>query len=467
MKNKFYILAVFAFFFVKTIAQQQSYHWYFGNNAGLDFSSGTAVAVSNGALETNEGCSSISDAGGNLLFYTDGVNVYNKLHQAMPNGNNLFGHYSSTQSALIVQKPGTIDHYFIFTTDAGEYVDPPNDGLHYSEVDMNLNSGTGDIVAASKNTLLLATATEKLCGTLHANGTDIWVVAHGWNDSTFYAYLVTNAGVGTVPVTAATGLLHGGSDDNTIGQMKFSPQGNKLALAVRIAGFFELFDFNTSTGMVSNPVFLQIPQFLSAYGVEFSPDGSRLYVSTDSFTSLYQYDLSSGNATAIINSLLTVGTISGGAGSLQLAPDGKIYVAHYLGATGNQYLGRINSPDSSGTGCNYVNNAVNLGTGKSFLGLPNYISSYFLPTGISTQNFSNIFSVHFDPANHSLKISHTVFINSNLTVKISDISGRQIYTAGLIKDNSEFILPRVKTGIYIVQIGNKEMTFNKKIFIAI
>ncbi|MEP7170583.1 MAG: hypothetical protein ABI855_14530, partial [Bacteroidota bacterium] len=309
MKIKIYILIVFVFFFVKTIAQQQAYHWYFGNHAGIDFSSGSALAVNNGALLTDEGCSSISDAVGNLLFYTNGVLVYNNLHQLMPNGTGLLGHISSTQSSLIVQKPGTTDHYFIFTSDAGEYVAPPNDGIHFSEVDMSLNSGNGDVIASTKNTPLLGTATEKLCGTLHSNGTDIWVMAHGWNDSTFYAYLVTNAGVNTTAVTSTSGSIHGGSDDNTIGQMKFSPQGNKLALAVRISGFFELFDFDNSTGIISNPVLLQIPQFLSAYGVEFSPDGSRLYVCTDSFTSLYQYDLSSGNATTIINSLLTVGTV--------------------------------------------------------------------------------------------------------------------------------------------------------------
>ena len=182
MKNKFYILTLFIFFSAKTIAQQQAYHWYFGNQGGLDFSSGSAVAVNNGALITEEGCSSISDAAGNLLFYTNGVNVYNKLHQLMPNGTGLLGHISSTQSALIVQKPGTTDRYFIFTSDAGEYVAPPNDGVHYSEVDMNLSSGNGDIVAATKNTPLLSTATEKLCGTLHSNGTDIWIMAHGWND---------------------------------------------------------------------------------------------------------------------------------------------------------------------------------------------------------------------------------------------------------------------------------------------
>src|SRR4051794_6120512 len=104
MRNKFCTLIVFAFYFTRATSQPEAFHWYFGNHAGLDFSSGTAVAVNNGAMVTDEGCSSISDAAGNLLFYTNGVNVYNKLHQLMPNGTGLLGHVSSTQSALIAKK---------------------------------------------------------------------------------------------------------------------------------------------------------------------------------------------------------------------------------------------------------------------------------------------------------------------------------------------------------------------------
>ena len=467
MKNSFYILTIsfLICFNVSTYSQQEAYHWYFGNYAGVDFSSGTAVAVSNGALSTDEGCSSVSDAAGNLLFYTNGVNVYNKLHQLMPNGTGLLGHISSTQSALIVKKPGTTDHYFIFTSDAGEYVAPPNDGIHYSEVDLNLNSGNGDIISATKNTPLLGTATEKLCGTLHSNGTDVWVMAHGWNDSTFYAYLVTGSGVNSTAVTSASGSVHGGIDDNTIGQMKFSPQGNKLALAVRIAGFFELFDFDNATGIVSNPILLQIPQFLSAYGVEFSPDGNRLYVCTDSFNSLYQYDLSSGVPSIIINSLLTVGTISGGAASMQLGPDGKIYMAHYIGASGNQYIGRINSPNVLGTSCGYVNNALNLGTGKCIYGLPNFISSFFLPTGINENSVSNMLSAFIDQKNRILKIKINYLKDCNIVIKLNDISGKEIFTTEIRKINSEIMLPKIKTGIYILQVRNSEISIRKKLFV--
>ena len=91
-------------------------NWYFGNTAGLTFNSGAPIALTNGVLITTEGVATISDNSGNLLFYTDGVTVYNRIHGVMTNGTGLFGDASSTQSAIIVQKPGTTNIYYIFTS---------------------------------------------------------------------------------------------------------------------------------------------------------------------------------------------------------------------------------------------------------------------------------------------------------------------------------------------------------------
>jgi hypothetical protein len=82
-------------------------NWYFGNTAGITFASGAPVALTNGALVTTEGCASMSDDLGNLLFYTDGVTVWNRNHLPMTNGTLLNGHASSTQSGIIVQKPNS------------------------------------------------------------------------------------------------------------------------------------------------------------------------------------------------------------------------------------------------------------------------------------------------------------------------------------------------------------------------
>ena len=117
------ILLTASFF---SFSQSEASHWYFGNGAGLIFDSNAgSVASTNAAsstINTSEGCSSISDFNGNLLFYTDGRNVWDKNHNVMPNANyslgtGLMGDPSSTSSGLIIPRPGNINQYYVFTVD--------------------------------------------------------------------------------------------------------------------------------------------------------------------------------------------------------------------------------------------------------------------------------------------------------------------------------------------------------------
>ena len=43
------------------------YHWYFGDNAGIDFSGGSSQADTNGAMNAIEGFATISDTAGPLF----------------------------------------------------------------------------------------------------------------------------------------------------------------------------------------------------------------------------------------------------------------------------------------------------------------------------------------------------------------------------------------------------------------
>ncbi|VAW11443.1 hypothetical protein MNBD_BACTEROID03-1338 [hydrothermal vent metagenome] len=122
-------------------------NWCFGNGAGTTFNDdGTVSANTNGRLNTFEGCTTISDPAGDLLFYTDGITVYNQDHVVMENGNGLFGDSSSTQSAIIIPKPDDPDIYYIFMGDTSIAENDVDRGLNYSEVDISLNGGNGAIV---------------------------------------------------------------------------------------------------------------------------------------------------------------------------------------------------------------------------------------------------------------------------------------------------------------------------------
>lgn len=335
--------------------------WYFGSNAGLDFNTGNPVVTSGGMVSTYEGSAVISDAAGNLLFYTDGITIWDRNHLAMPNGTGLLGDLSSSQSSLIIQKPGSSTVYYVFTLDnQGEA-----NGLRYSEVDMTLNSGLGD-VTSNKNVLLHTPTTEKITAVKHCNNEDIWVITHDCNTDVFRCFLVTGQGINLTPVLSNVGVQHSASalNVNAVGYMKASPRGNKLALGIYGIDIFEVFDFNNGTGIVSNPI--TFTNYTDAYGVEFSPDGTKLYMAGVFMGSLWQVDLCAGDSLSIVSSAVQVGMPSF-PGGMQLAPDGKIYVTLY----NSSWLGVINNPDAPGTACNYVNNAVSIAPASCQIGLPN------------------------------------------------------------------------------------------------
>ncbi|WP_458628631.1 T9SS type B sorting domain-containing protein [Winogradskyella sp. PC D3.3] len=361
MRNYLFILAFFVFFSVK--GQNEANIWYFGFNAGLDFNSGSPVVLLDGALHTNEGCATISDTDGNLLFYTDGVSVYNKDHNVMPNGFDLSGSWSSTHSAIVIPQPNEDDKYYVFTVDV--YNEGDTNGLQYSEVDMSLNNGLGDITVI-KNTPLEPIVNEKVIAVLNENEDGYWVVSHRHNTDEFIAFEVNSLGVNPIPVVSAVGSPTGFL--NIGGQIKISPVGNKLAVAR--GGEVQLFDFDNGTGIISNPMTLD--STVNSYGVEFSPNGNLLYIAF--YGGVYQYDLQQGNESDIISSRITLRNIQNeGFASMQIGPDGKIYIAR----TERFFLDVIENPNVLGLGCNYVDAGVILLGRESRLGLPTFMQSFF------------------------------------------------------------------------------------------
>ena len=349
-------LLLFSFTF-QIYSQKQANFWYFGYGAGLNFNSGVPVAVTDGQIYTTEGCSTVSDASGNLLFYTDGTTVYNKLHAVMPNGTGLTGNSTSNQSAIIVPKPCSQTIYYIFTNFLN---------LSYSEVDITLNGGLGG-VTANKNILLINEPMEELTAPLHANGVDFWIIRSQASNKV-NAYRVTSAGVNTTPVVSTLGA----NKNFSYSCIKVSPDGKFLARVIWNQGAW-IYDFDNSTGIISNE--RQLEPVGTEYSCEFSPNSKLLYVSDVLTTSplLRQYDLT---ATNIAASVFQIPSSSGFQGQLQMGPDFKIYYANYLTTS----ISVINNPDVLGAGCNYQAAAVSLGGRQSVWGLPALSTAFFYDT---------------------------------------------------------------------------------------
>ncbi len=393
-------------------SQGEASNWYFGFGAGIRFDqgSGNITTLDDGQLFTNEGCASISTSDGQLLFYTDGSTVYNRNHLVMLNGFGLYGDASSTQSAIIVPKPDDINIYYIFTVDNS--LANGNFGLNYSEVDMTMDGGMGAVTI--KNVNLLSLCSEKITAVLKdCVDNSVWVVTFASEDgssnvfNTFHAFEVNATGIVTPSVKSTFPI----SISDIRGYLKLSPDGTRMACANMDGVFqsglqddvFYLYDFDASTGLVSNQqeLFISSPS-PSPYGIEFSPNNRFLYVHSsnnapaqgnnpqDHQSTLTQFDL---DAPDIQASEFTIDQRQLYRGALQLGPDGKIYRA--LSSTysgGIPFLGVINNPNEAGAACNYVHQAIDLFPNQSSQGLPPFDQALFnleidiIQNGVSSTN---------------------------------------------------------------------------------
>ncbi|MBI1308016.1 MAG: T9SS type B sorting domain-containing protein [Bacteroidetes bacterium] len=351
-------------------AQKERNVWYFGFEAGIDFNSGAPVALTDGKLSTEEGCATICNRRGDLLFYTDGGKIWNRKHNVMPNGDGLKGNLSSTQSAVVVKKPGSTQLYYVFTVDdiGG------TDGLRYSIVDMTLDSGLGD-VTSTKNVMVMSPTCEKIAVVRHSNNTDYWIITHNLNDTKFSAFTLSSSGMSTTPVVSNIGKsITGVQYGYIVGYLKASPDGKMLACATYDRDYLLLTDFDASTGKLSNGRNLNTGgnSGQRIYGVEFSSSSRYLYASQILTPhKIVQFDLAKSTESAIQNSMVVVKQYNQNVGALQMGPDNKIYITYEK----CDYLLCINYPDSPGSQCGFVDSAVYLGGKQGDFGLPTFISS--------------------------------------------------------------------------------------------
>ena len=180
MKKALPLLFALLKFHVRRIAETQAYNWVFGAEAGVSWNSGAPVSFTGAQIYTAEGCASISDANGQLLFYTDGITLWDRNNNIMPKRLRFIcGNSSTTQSGVIVPAPGSSTIYYIFAVD----VEAGPNGVSYSQVDMTLNAGLGDVNGVknvilfihqvAKNLLPLSRQTALICGLYHISGITI------------------------------------------------------------------------------------------------------------------------------------------------------------------------------------------------------------------------------------------------------------------------------------------------------
>ncbi|MEN0004388.1 MAG: PKD domain-containing protein [Bacteroidota bacterium] len=336
-------------------------------------------------LQTN---ASISDDDGNLLFFTDGVNIYNAQFEVMENGeglnpglhstqqNNSDKGYILDQGAMILPVPESDSLYYLFHKDK---IIPGEEGvlfssqhLYYSLIDMSLNDGLGSVIA--KNQVILEGTFDKgkLTATKHANGRDWWLLVKKHSLSKRIPILITPDKIQVLEEQTVGQAISSFS----IGQGVFAPDGSKYVdvnvITITTPVEVSIFDFDRCDGSLSNPIHLSYLDSAACAGVAISPNSRFLYVS--SFKYVYQYDLWADNinatkdTVAVWDGFLQSGFFATTFYLAQLAPDGKIYINSNNGVS---YLHVIEYPDLPGDSCQVCQHCLPLITSNGF-SLPNF-----------------------------------------------------------------------------------------------
>lgn len=376
-------------------SDQQASKWYFGSNAGINFEGGQPTAITDGKINTPEGTSSISNRKGDLLFYTDGRTIYdadgNPMTSRDPSDTtSLNGSPGSTQAALIVPQPscrGCETIYYVFTT---RDVNDSIRCLEYTRVDMRGNGGKG-IILDKNNPTGECNVSERLTSIQNPADSSYWVLSHENETSKFILKRLTKSGLEDAN-SPEIGLPHTTKYQGE-GQIKFATSGGKMGVVIPgpDRNYVEIYNFNDSTGAITPPpITLDLgPAPPSAYGLEFSPDGEKVYVTlrgNDSTESvLYQYDISGTDSTVIASTRIEVARSEKEFGALQYAPDGKIYMA----IKDSEYLGVITPSSGDSTEVDFQLDGFYLAGKLSQLGLPNFVQSIIEPPsgpGISAED---------------------------------------------------------------------------------
>ena len=309
------VLGVFSSIQAQPVKKPQFDKWVFPNYCQLDFTGGAPVFSKTGAASVIESSGCYGDQNGNVLFYSDGVNMYDSTHSIMPNGV-VWSSAGGRMGPLIVPVIGNSSRYYAFQVDGGSttFTQPAcgplgrYDGLYYHIIDMNLNGGLGDIVPGRKNISLVDSTGEAVIGMMHENGKDFWIIVRKARTNDYYSYLVTENGVCTTPlISSFTGGIH----VNAVGLMTLAPSHDATQIAIAQGsssnpGLTQIFDFDNCTGRLSSPVNISNTN-RSWYDVAFSPNDSLIYLTWLSGTgnaTMFQFERF---ATNIPGSQVTLG----------------------------------------------------------------------------------------------------------------------------------------------------------------
>ena len=309
----------------------------------------------------------VSDESGELLFYANGFQVFDKNDNVMKGDNFLnpgivrddywnkgkpsFG-FPMILGMMTIPIGKDPEKYMIIHQNISEDFVFPNK-TYFSKVSFE-NNDLGEVLVS--NVLIDSSQRQKFNSVVkHGDGINWWLIISNDGILNYKKYMFRNGQV-DIENEQSIGEL---PTIESSAQALFSPDGSKF-FKHNNSDFSEIFDFNRCTGQLSNPRKIPLGTYSPGAGAAFSHDSRYLYLT--SYQYVFQFDT---EATDVFATMDTVGTCDFKiCGSLpysyvlcQLGPDGRIYIS-----SGNttDCMSMIEYPFKQGKACQVQNNAISL-----------------------------------------------------------------------------------------------------------
>ncbi|MCW5907221.1 MAG: hypothetical protein KIS94_05140 [Chitinophagales bacterium] len=148
---------------------------------------------------------SIGDEQGNLLLFSNAIDVRNRNGIVIENGSNLCESIDwpeacipgvngspHIQGALIIPNPGKPNQYYLFIKDMATDI-PWEQPMRVtaSLIDMSYNTGLGKVLQRAVPILNDTLSDSRMTACKHANGRDWWLINHEYNTNRIYTHLIT------------------------------------------------------------------------------------------------------------------------------------------------------------------------------------------------------------------------------------------------------------------------------------
>ena len=489
MKRKVLFLFFCLYSVILSAQVKHDYNWILGYDANPDTLEGegtifdfnnSSVTINFLPLEINieQTNTTMSNTDGDLLFYSNGCSIYNADHELMENGDSInpgqvhdiqcHDAYTVLQGMIALPLSDNDSLYYIFHQHIIYETNPFDvkiDQLMYSIVNLNYNNGLGKVIEKNSTAIPDTLWPGELSAVKHDDGENWWIMSPRFLQNKYYTMLLTSDSL-TSPSEQTIGATVTRSGEGS-GQACFSPDGTKYARYNKTDQVY-LFDFDRSTGQLSNFQHLMVADTAYSGGLAFSPGSQYLYISSSVYA--YQFDLW---ASDIQGSKKLVATWDGFKehdffattfALMQLGPDCRIYISTGPSTT---FFHVIHHPDLEGEACDLEQRAVKLPS-YSFHAMPHFPNyrlgttptypcdpTIDLPVSTKEQALTRAnFNVYPNPASNLVTISYGDILSANVEWVLYTSVGQAVKQVTLEKgsNSTEVSLADLPKGLYFYSV---------------